>query len=386
VYQIDLWMTGEDDIRRRFYEAARDSDLILMEGVMGLFDGEPSSADIAEKFGIPVMSVIDASAMAGTFGALALGLKSYRSKLPWAGVLANRVASARHAQMLKTGTREEQDWLGAVMKNAAMTLPERHLGLTVASELPDAVQRLDAAADALEETPLGKMTPDELRRWAVEFRPQPHADVPAYLSGKTIAVARDAAFCFLYQANLDLLEQMGAELVFFSPIADPMLPTCDAVWLPGGYPELHAEVIEKNRTMRDSIRDHVAANRPLWAECGGMMVLFEELVQKDGSSHAMWGLLPGVVRMQARLAALGPHQLTLGKEALRGHTFHYSLAETSLPIMARSARAGAAATEDGEAYYRSGLIRASYFHPWFASNPLAAARLFLNEEAVENAA
>jgi len=169
VYQVDLWMNGESDVRARLAAAARDADLILVEGVMGLFDGDPSAADLARRFGLPVLAVIDASAMAGTFGALAFGLQHYQPELPWAGVLANRVASERHAQMLKSSVREPAQWLGALMRNPAMVLPERHLGLTVASEVTDALARLDAAADALAQTPLGRMTLDELQRWSVRF-------------------------------------------------------------------------------------------------------------------------------------------------------------------------------------------------------------------------
>ena len=169
VHQMDLWMTGEADCRARLAAAAREADLIIVEGVMGLFDGEPSAADLAQRFGLHVLAVIDASAMAGTFGALAFGLQPYRPAMPWAGVLANRVASERHAGMLKNSVREPAQWLGAVMRNPAMVLPERHLGLTVASEVTDALERLDAAADALAATPLGQMTLEELQRWAVDF-------------------------------------------------------------------------------------------------------------------------------------------------------------------------------------------------------------------------
>ena len=129
---------------------------------MGLFDGEPSAADLAQRFGLPVLAVVDASAMAGTFGALAYGLQHYRAKMPWAGVLANRVASARHADMLQISLQDPAAWMGAVMRNADLVLPERHLGLTIASEVPDALARLDAAADALATTPLGRMTLDDL--------------------------------------------------------------------------------------------------------------------------------------------------------------------------------------------------------------------------------
>ncbi|MDO8250544.1 MAG: cobyrinate a,c-diamide synthase [Rhodoferax sp.] len=397
VHQMDLWMTGEADCRARLAAAARVADLIIVEGVMGLFDGEPSAADLAQRFGLPVLMVIDASAMAGTFGALAFGLQRYRPGLPWAGVLANRVASERHADMLQSSVREPAQWLGAVMRNPAMSLPERHLGLTVASEVVDALDRLDAAADALAVTPLGQLSLADLKRWDVTFSVGNGVDAGAGsgsgkaqgdessnsqpLAGRTVAVARDAAFCFIYAANLDCLQDLGAELVFFSPLADSALPECDAVWLPGGYPELHAARLADNTSMRDSLAAHVAQHKPVWAECGGMMVLFDALAMVDGQTHAHWGLLPGIVTMQKRLAGLGPQQLAMDGQLLRGHTFHYSTCATPLAARFRTARPDCEPAPDvGEALYQVGSIRASYFHAWFASSPAATAELFVTPD------
>ena len=387
VHQLDLWMTGEADCARRLHAAAQEADLILIEGVMGLFDGDPSAADLAQRFGVPVLAVVDASAMAGTFGALAFGLQHYRPGLPWAGVLANRVASARHADMLQNSLRDASDWMGALMRvqsgastesgKAAALLPERHLGLVAAHELPDSLERLDAAADALAATPLGQMTADDLQRWAVEFTaPALAPDMPQLLAGRVVAVGQDAAFCFIYAANLQTLAQMGARVVHFSPLHDAALPPCDAVWLPGGYPELHAAQLAANSAMQASLRAHVAAGKPLWAECGGMMALFESITLADGSTVPLWGLLPGHVAMQKRLAALGPQNLTVAGHTLRGHTFHYSTADTGAAVAARSARPGeVAAAGAGEALYRQGSLHASYFHAWFASSPEAVAHL-----------
>ena len=379
VHQMDLWMTGEADCRARLAAAAAEADLIIVEGVMGLFDGEPSAADLAQRFGLHVLAVIDAGSMAGTFGALAFGLQHYRSDMPWAGVLANRVASERHAGMLQVSVREPEQWLGAVMRNPAMVLPERHLGLTVATELSDALERLDAAADALAATPLGQMSLADLQCWDVTFEAAPDAGSGDFkpLAGRTVAVARDAAFCFIYAANLDCLQALGAELVFFSPLADAALPQCDAVWLPGGYPELHAARLAANTAMRDSLATHAAQHKPVWAECGGMMVLFDTLVTADGESLAQWGLLPGTVTMHKRLAALGPQQLALPEGVLRGHTCHYSTCATPLAAVHRTARPNLAPSpEAGEALYQQGSIRASYFHAWFAASPAATAALF----------
>ena len=418
VYQLDLWMTGDADCRQRLSQAAEEADLILVEGVMGLFDGDPSAADLAQRFGLPVMAVMDSGSMAGTFGALAYGLQTFRPGLRWAGALANRVATERHAAMLQRSLRSDSPWLGAVMRNAAMTLPERHLGLTVASEVADAQARLDAAADALANTPLGKMSLQDLQQWSVvfeaperarqgeaaersaqvkeelaqragdteqsalPFRPIPHAlHSPTTkvqgLKGKTIAVARDSAFCFIYTANLDCLQSLGAELVFFSPLTDTALPTCDAVWIPGGYPELHASTLAANTGLRDSLAAHVQAGKPVWAECGGMMVLFDRITTTDGAQHTLWGLLPGEVTMHKRLSALGPQQLKLQTGTLRGHTFHYSTSASPLMPVARTARPDHDPMPDaGEAVWQRGSVRASYFHAWFPSCPEAVVELF----------
>jgi len=383
VHQLDLWMTGEADCARRLHDAAQEADLIIVEGVMGLFDGQPSAADLAQRFGLPVLAVIDAGAMAGTFGALAWGLQHYREGLRFAGVLANRVASDSHAAMLEESLRVPGQWLGALMRSTAVTLPERHLGLVMSDELGDAMLRLDAAADALATTPLGQMNGDDLQAWAVPFAAPDAPEFPAgALQGRTLAVARDAAFCFIYAANLDCLRELGAQLVFFSPLADTALPACDALWLPGGYPELHAETLAANSAMRASVAAHVRAGKPVWAECGGMMALFDELQTVDGASHAMWGVLPGSVTLQKRLAALGPQQLGVAGGTLRGHTFHYSTCTTPLQPAARTEAApGRKLRSDGEALYVLGSVRASYFHAWFASNPAAAAQLFLEQSS-----
>lgn len=383
VHQLDLWMTGEADCAQRLHDAAREADLIIVEGVMGLFDGEPSAADLAQRFGLPVLAVIDASAMAGTFGALAWGLQHYREGLRFAGVLANRVASPGHAEMLEAGLRDPAQWQGALMRSETFTLPERHLGLVMANELGDAVQRLDAAADALAGTKLGQMTAEDLQAWAVTFEAPASAEksFPAgALQGKTIAVARDAAFCFLYAANLDCLQALGARLVYFSPLADTALPACDALWLPGGYPELHAEALAANSAMKTSIASHVQAGKPVWAECGGMMALFDQLTTVEGASYPMWGVLPGSVTLQKRLAALGPQQVDVAGGVLRGHAFHYSTCATPLQAAARThAAPGRKLRGEGEALYEVGSVKASYFHAWFASNPLAVAGLFLKD-------
>lgn len=367
VYQLDLWMVGEDECKRLLAEAAREADLILIEGVMGLFDGTPSSADLAEFFGIPVLAVIDASAQAQTFGAVAFGLAHYRPSLPFAGVLANRVASAGHADMLKSSLPLDMRWFGWMPKAPQAALPERHLGLVLAEEQVDLDEKLDMLASALvlEGLPLPP---------AIDFPAAEPREVPRTLAGRRIAIARDDAFAFIYRANLDLLGAMGATLEYFSPLHDSRLPDADAYYFPGGYPELHLDVLAANTAMADAIRTAHAAGKPIVAECGGMMTMFEAITDAAGRRVPMLGLLPGEVKMQSRLGGLGLQSVALPEGTLRGHTFHYSVTDTPLaPLAVAEKQSGS----QGEAVYRSGRLTASYLHLYWPSNPEAAARLFL---------
>ncbi len=366
-YNLDLGMCGEADAAWRLARAAAESDLILVEGVMGLFDGQPSGADIACRFGIPVLAMIAADAMAQTFGAVAHGLATYRPGLPFAGVLANRVGSPRHGQMLRDSLPEGMGWYGALPRDADASLPERHLGLFQAAEIADLTRRLDRMADALAATGAVDLPPP------VDFPAAAQPAIPPLLAGKTIAIARDAAYGFIYPANLETLAALGAELRFFSPLAGEPLPECDAVWLPGGYPELHGETLSRQRPFWDALERHVAAGKPLLAECGGMMGLFGDMVDKQGLTHRMGGLLPGRTVMQARLAALGTQAAELPEGRISGHTFHYSRCETELtPALTAVKQDGS----PGEALYRRGRLTASYLHLYFPSHPEAVARLF----------
>jgi cobyrinic acid a,c-diamide synthase len=284
VHNLDLWLNGEADIRARLHEAATNSDLILIEGVMGLFDGEPSAADLAVKLGIPVLAVIDAGSMAGTFGALVHGLRHYRPGLPWAGVLANRVASEGHEKMLQASVRGDDlgvepggidaGWLGGLRRDAGFALPERHLGLTVASELPDAMARLDALADAMATTPLGQLDAAGWQRWAVSFEAQPTPGGAAAARAHRGRGAR-RGLLFHLPGQPGHAAGAGGRAGVFLAGGRRAGARCDAVWLPGGYPELHAQALADGTRCRASLAAHIAAGKPVWAECGGMMPLFD---------------------------------------------------------------------------------------------------------------
>ncbi|AKZ63593.1 cobyrinic acid a,c-diamide synthase [Herbaspirillum hiltneri N3] len=377
VYQLDLWMMGVAECRRLLHDAAQQADLILVEGVMGLFDGEPCSADLAELMKIPAVAVVDVAGVAQTLGAIGYGLAHYRPGFPLQGLFANGVASLRHEEMLRQGMPHGINYLGGMPRNLQFKLPERHLGLVPAAEVSDLDRRIDAAAVLIGATELARMpTP-------VEFA-APEAEVPAppqLLAGQCIAVARDKAFSFIYPGNLDLLRKLGASLVFFSPLHDAVLPPADSVYLPGGYPELHLQELQGNVAMKQALIEHCAAGKPLYAECGGLLYLLESLSDKDGARAQMLGVLSGRAVMQRRLQGLGYQSIALPQGTLRCHTFHYSTTVSALVPAYIGERLYD--TSAGERVYRMRGVTATYLHAYFASSPEAAAALFLPQLETE---
>ncbi|MDR1110725.1 MAG: cobyrinate a,c-diamide synthase [Deltaproteobacteria bacterium] len=369
VYQLDLWMVGEEGCRELLWRAAGQADLIIVEGAMGLFDGSPSAADLAQRFGLPVMALIDARAMAQTFGAVAQGLASYRPGLRVCGVLANRVAGEGHAELLRKSLPPGLEWYGSLRRGGDLELPSRHLGLVQASELADLDSRLDLAALELAGQEAASLPPK------VAFAPGGHRSFRRPLGGRRLAMARDEAFGFVYQANLDLLESLGAELAFFSPLSDTRLPRdCQALYLPGGYPELHLDALAGNLGLAADIRAFAMAGRPILAECGGLLYLLSSL-SCGGKTRDMVGLLPGRAALGGGLRGLGLMWADLPEGRLRGHSFHHSELDMDIEPFSFAQR------QDGregrvEAIYRKGRLTASYVHFYLPSNPEAAAALF----------
>lgn len=368
VHVLDLWMVGEERCRILLAQAAVEADVILIEGVMGLYDGTPSSADLARAFGVPVLLVLDAAAMAQTAAAVAQGLRDY-GPVAAAGVLANRIGGSGHAGMI-AGALRDMPLLGHLPAQPD-ALPERHLGLVLPHEVAQLDALLDRVSDALQIDEaawqaLGHVSIDTVAAHEPQTRP---------LHGKTIAIAHDAAFAFLYPANVECLRDLGATLVYFSPLADEEVPEhADAVYLPGGYPELHAARLSNGAQWKAALHAAHAAGMPIVAECGGLMALVHTLVDVDGHSWPMAGVLPGTVTMQQRLVAIGPQYWQSAHGSLRGHAFHYSRFDTSLLPAAHALRHPDG--EPGEAIYQQGGLSASYFHAYFPSCPAAVARLF----------
>jgi len=255
-------------------------------------------------------------------------------------------------------------------RSAEIRLPERHLGLLQAAELPDINQRIAQAAK------LWAQSCETSLPAAVEFAaPQATVSVTPALAGVKIAVAKDATFSFLYRANLDVLVSLGAQLCFFSPLEDGVLPDADSLYFPGGYPELHLNKLTENTAMLEAIRAHYLADKPILAECGGMLYALQSLTDAEGTCVSLLGLLDGNAVMQKRLGALALQRVALPQGTLRGHTFHYSKVKTALiPVALGVCPNG---NQTSEAVYQQWRLTASYIHFYFPSNPNAVAQLFL---------
>lgn len=369
VYQLDLWMGGQSHCQQLLYQAAATADLILIEGVMGLFDGEPSSADLAVTFGIPVLTVIDATAMAQTFGAVAHGLATFLPDCKMIGVLANQVASSVHEEMLKESLPSYLPWLGSLPRHINGELPGRHLGLVQANQINHLDHYLEQLAEYIALTSLHELPPP------ITFMvPEDLPTITPELKGIRIAVATDAAFSFVYQANLDLLKALGAQLKFFSPLDDTSLPEADSLYLPGGYPELYMEKLAANQSMHQAIHAHYAAGKPIVAECGGMLYLLSTLTDHHGKTVDLLNLFPGKATMQQKLVNLGLHSAKFPQGKLRGQTFHHSHLETAIQPSALTQPARKELRS--EALFHSGRLTASFMHWYMPSNPTVTAGLF----------
>ncbi|KGJ87204.1 cobyrinate a,c-diamide synthase [Colwellia psychrerythraea] len=396
VYQLDLWLVGEQGCRALLHRAAMESDLILIEGVMGLFDGTPSSADLAKYFNIPVMGVIDAKAMAQTFAAVTFGLAKFCDDLPFSGVIANRVNTERHAELLSTSLAKDIRFYGRLPKDETITLPERHLGLVQAKELSDIDAQLEKAASHIAHTGLTEL-PNQVEFFAQEADINKgegqEKTIDGALEGTRIIIVRDNAFSFIYAANIAFLRQAGAELIYCSALTDGHLPEGDILYIPGGYPELYAEQLMNNATFISDIRTFAANQKPIVAECGGMLYLLEQLTDMQGQQFSMAGLMPGKAIMQKKLAAIGSQWVSLPSFAdnveesadegvtpdsadniMRGHSFHYSCAEIDLAPISQTTHHPS--ERAGEFVYQHNNILASYMHWYFPSNPSLTLRIF----------
>lgn len=427
---LDLWMCGEESVAQSFMTYAGDVDIAVVEGVMGMYDGDCSTARLAQFLGLPVILVVDAYGMAESAGAVVKGFVEYRSHEPESGiqyeeknntlvvgVIFNRVASERHFERLKAGVRDVPV-LGYLPRDIDFEIPHRHLGLTVAEENPIT----DEKASKLADTIMKHIDINLLLDWQSKgchsgLEPEfcclsPAAWIPASagmttslkceraetassdppsfrLSAPTIAVAYDKAFCFYYPENLDMLRKAGAKIITFSLLSDTEIPAeADAVYIGGGYPELYADELSRNISMLRSVGRWAGTGRPLYAECGGLMYLSKGIHDFDGNFFEMAGVFPFKTRMRDGGAKLGYREVLLkedcmlGKagEAFRGHEFHYSEivgghADLALSSI-YSVKNGSGRELQNEGYRFNNTL-ASYIHLHFGSNTGAAIK-FIN--------
>jgi len=371
-HNLDGWMLSRETNMKIFARATQDADIAVIEGVMGLFDGKSSpslsgtSAEMAIWLDAVVVLVLDAAAMAGSAAAIVHGFDTLVTELRLSAVVCNKVAGAKHYGYLRDAmaARCRPAPIGYLPRDASFAIPERHLGLHLAQEAMTA-ERLGRLAQWIESNlDLNRLLELAVRQSAVApplpaCTRQPHR--------ARIGVARDAAFCFYYRDNLELLRDLGAELVDFSPITDHALPEIlDGLYLGGGYPELHAEALAANESMRAAM---ASFGGPVYAECGGFMYLMREIIDPEGRAWPMVGIFPTAARMQKRLAKLGyievENAAAEGWRLARGHEFRYSTMDPMPESVTRVYR------EPAEGY-RIGSVTGSYIHLHFLSCPRLA--------------
>ena len=347
-FNLDNWAMGPA-LWQAITSRAAGADICVAEGSMGLFDGVAtrgqqgfgSSAETAQAMGWPVVLVLDVGGQAQSAAATALGFRTYLPELPFAGVILNRVASSRHERLTRLGMeRAGLPVLGVLPRRGDLALPERHLGLIQAVEHPDLEAAIAGYASFLREHVDLTAIRAAARGAALPSNPPVLPPPPA----QRIAIARDAAFSFTYPHLLERWQDAGAKILPFSPLADEAPdPSADLVWLPGGYPELHAGKLAAAATFRKGLRAH-AETRPVHGECGGYMALGEALIDKSGTRHQMAGLLGLVTSYETRKFHLGYRRAILKAPlpgftpgiALRGHEFHYStILEQPDPALAK---------------------------------------------------
>lgn len=377
-WNLDGWFLDDAALREAWGRGSSGADLALVEGVMGLFDGaDPvhfrgSGADLAMRLGLPAVLVLDASGVGGSVAATVLGHARLRPELDLAGVIFNRVASERHYDLLKTAVEAHTNVkpLGWAGKLGTWRLPERHLGIFRPEELPDLEANLQGLAMELAST----LDLDTLASLARAPGNVP-IETASSRGGLPVALARDTAFSFTYADTLDRLERLGVRWVPFSPLREDLPEGVAGLYLPGGYPELHAEELSRNGRFFASLRAAHAAGMPIFAECGGYMTLAEALVDAGGRAHPMAGLVPGRSHMAGRLQSFGYKRLTALKDTLfcaagsegKAHEFHHSVWEGEIPSPAwRSESLRGEGTWQGCA---KGKLLASYAHLHFGGMP-----------------
>ncbi|WP_305987607.1 cobyrinate a,c-diamide synthase [Roseibium sp. MMSF_3544] len=367
---LDAWAMSADTVRSLAVSQSFDQELLIVEGAMGLFDGaangQGSVADLAKTLNLPVVLVVDCAKQAQSVAALVHGFMSYRSDVNVAGIILNRVGSARHEKMLRAALEPVSvTVLGSLPRSDDLVLPDRHLGLVQAAEHEDLEVFLQAAADRCAQAI--DLEALKERATGVSSAERPSSNLPPPL-GQHIAVARDIAFAFSYPHLLNHWREQGAELSFFSPLADEAPHRdCDAIYLPGGYPELHAEKLSHAQNFNDGIQQAAASGTLIYGECGGYMTLGRGLIDAQGNRHEMLGLLPLETTFQTRKRHLGYRKIRpLGGlpwiGSLSAHEFHYASIVTEGGADRLFAAEDAEDTRLAEMGLREGTVMGSFAH------------------------
>jgi cobyrinic acid a,c-diamide synthase len=390
---LDSWMLTEDTVQSVLARASQDADISIIEGVMGLYDGKSptedtgSTAEISILTQTPVVLVLNIQSMARSAAAVVKGFQMLNPNVRIVGVIANHAGSEGHGKLVKQAVEKECGipLLGTLVRTPDVSIPERHLGLLPAVERGELDALFSRVGDLVEQY----IDLDTLLELA-NVPPLPPVQTSFFASDSSqaakvrIAVARDAAFNFYYPENIEMLEEAGAECVFFSPLAGETVPEdADGLYIGGGFPEEFAPQLAANEEVRMSIRQAVESGMPTFAECGGFMYLTDEIVTTDGASYPMVGLIAGSARMQTKRAALGyrevsgmPGNFLLAEdETARGHEFHYSTFEPKEerpPAYQVQSRFGS----KQEGFVREKLV-AGYTHLHFASQPMLVKRWIL---------
>ena len=372
-HNLDTWTMSDATLSALVTELQHDASAVVVEGVMGLFDGAPdgrgSAADLSRRTGWPVVLVVDASGMAASVAAVVHGFASYDPEVDVAGVIFNRTGSARHGELLRRAMQPVGvPVFGCVTRSECLELPDRHLGLVQAREHPDLEGFLTRAAERIgREVDTGALLA-AARPARIELS-EGGSCLPVL--GRRTAVARDDAFAFCYPYVLDAWRRAGCELSFFSPLADePPIEGADAVYLPGGYPELHAGRLAGAERFRAALRRCSERGAVVYGECGGYMVLGERLVDGDGVSHRMAGLLPVETSFESPRLSLGYREVALagdgvlGREGarFRGHEFHFASLLTEVRGAALFRTFNAEMEPLGDAGLRAGNVMGSFVH------------------------
>lgn len=387
---LDLYLAGEEGVRRALYAGSREAEIAVIEGVMGYYDGtgasgmEGSSYSIACATQTPVILTADARGMSRSAAALVKGFAEYGEQKLIHGAFLNRVSPAM-SDMIGGWLEKETGIpvLGSFPVDEALHIDSRHLGLVEPGEIPDLMARIDHAADILEST-LNLERLMEIAQSAPAIKAETEEfgqnTVISEVLPVTIAVADDEAFSFYYEDNIELLEEMGARIVRFSPLHDKSLPKADGLLLGGGYPELKADELSSNTAMPESIRRAAESGMPILAECGGFQYLQEELVDLDGNAHKMCGILKGRSAMTGKLVRFGYVEVSGEGQyfgtgcAIRGHEFHYSDSTDN----GNACRAIKPSGKSWNCMVLQGRIAAGYPHLYYRSAP-AFAEAFVRE-------